>query len=316
MRNLLFILLIVGFAVFAIAGCERSQTSLDVVVQTETPTADDPEAFTRAFVQEMIDLYESQGIEATAAYYNDPANVGEQYVFIADENDLLVAHPPRPDSVGMDIKDVMVFNESSFGAEIAKATEKGLWNEFLLPNQALGKFVQLTVWSIRHDGYLFGAGHYRLQDPDPAMLSTVFKDNTEAFTRAFVQEMTDRYESQGIEATAAYYNDPANVGEQYVFIADENDLLVTHPPRPDSIGMDIKDVMVFNESSLGAEIAKATEKGLWNEFLLPNQALGKFVQFTVWSIRHDGYLFGAGYYMPLPEGIQPAVEGTGVPAVN
>ena len=289
---------------------------MESITSPEMPTTDDPETFTIAFVQEMIDRYESQGIEVTAAYYNDPANVGEQYVFIADENDLLVTHPPRPDSVGMDIKDVMVFNELSLGAEIAKATETGLWNEFLLPNQALGKFVQFTVWSIRHDGYLFGAGYYRLRHPDPAMLPTVSKDDTEAFTRAFVQEMIDRYESQGIEATAAYYNDPANVGEQYVFIADENDLLVTHPPRPDSVGMDIKDVMVFNELSLGAEIAKATETGLWNEFLLPNQALGKFVQFTVWSIRHDGYLFGAGYYMPLPEGIEPVVEGTEVPAVN
>ena len=311
MRNFLFILLIVGFAVIAITGCERSQSTLDIVVHTETPTVDDdPGTFTRAFVQEMIDRYESQGIEATAAYYNDPVNVGEQYVFIADENDLLVAYPSRPDSVGADIKDVMVFLGASLGAEIAKATEIGLWNQILLPNQAIGKLVHLTIWSIRHDGYLFAAGYYRPLGPDPTMLPTVSEDEQGAFTRAFVQEMIDRYESQGIEATAAYYNDPVNVGEQYVFIADENDLLVAYPSRPDSVGADIKDVMVFLGASLGAEIAKATEIGLWNQILLPNQAIGKLVHLTIWSIRHDGYLFGAGYAAPLPGIPEPLVEGT------
>lgn len=160
MKNLLFILLILGFAVLAGTGCERAQSTLDIVVHTETPTADDPGAFTRAFVQEMIDRYESQGIEAAAAYYNDPANVNDQYVFIANENDLLVAYPLSPDSVGADIKEVMVFLGASLGAEIARATEIGLWRKFLLPNQAIGKLVHLTVWSIRHDGYLFGSGYY------------------------------------------------------------------------------------------------------------------------------------------------------------
>ena len=48
-----------------------------------------------------------EGVAATAAYYNDPANIdGQWYVLITDENDIYVSHPLRPDFIGTDIKDI------------------------------------------------------------------------------------------------------------------------------------------------------------------------------------------------------------------
>ena len=52
---------------------------------------------------------------------------------------------------------------------------------------------------------------------------------------------------------------------------------------------------------LGIEIAKATEIGLWIEYLWPNPATGENEQKRTWAIRHDGYLFGSGYYKPVVE---------------
>ena len=126
---------------------------------------DDPAAFTRAVVLAAIARYESEGLEAIATHYNDPASIdGQWYVFITDASDMFVAHAPRPDFIGTDLKDVVGLDGSSLGADIAKATGIGLWIEYLWPNPETGKNEQKRTWSIRHDGYLFGSGHY-----EPAM---------------------------------------------------------------------------------------------------------------------------------------------------
>ena len=72
-----------------------------------------------------------KGLKATAAYYNDKANIdGQWYVFITDADDMFVAHAPSPDLVGTDLKDVLGLDGSRMlGVEIASATEMGLWIE-------------------------------------------------------------------------------------------------------------------------------------------------------------------------------------------
>lgn len=163
MRSFLFILLIVGLAAISIIGCDRpmAKPMMDAVTPADMPTTDDPAAFAVALVQGAIDLYKTEGLEAMIAYHNSPASIdGQWYVFITDENDLFVAHAPMPNLVGTDLKDVMGLDGSSLGIEIAKATETGLWIEYLWPNPETGKDEQKRTWAIRYDGYLFGSGYY------------------------------------------------------------------------------------------------------------------------------------------------------------
>ena len=318
MKNFLFILLIVGFAVIAITGCERSEPMLDTIAPTETPTADDPEAYTVALVQAAVDLHKTAGDEAVIAYYSDPANVdGQWYVFITDANDIYLAHPAAPSFVGRDIKDIESIDGTQASENIASATTGGIWSEYLWPNPATNKLEQKRTWSIRHDGYLFGSGYYKAWSPDPATLPTVSKDDPEAFTRAIVLAAIARYEFAGLDAVSAYYNDSANIdGQWYVFITDANDLFVAHAPRPDFVGTDLKDVIGPDGFALGVEIAKATGTGLWIEYLWPNPETGKDEQKRTWAIRHDGYLFGSGYYAPVSEDTEPVAEGTVIPPSN
>ena len=141
---------------------------MDVVDQPVVPTKDDPAAYTVALVQAAIDLYKSEGKAAVIAHYNDPANIdGQWYVFITDENDHFLAHAPRPDLIGTDLKDVEWLDEdverhdgSTLGAKIAKATVTGHWIDYLWPNPVNGENEQKRTWAIRHDGYLFGSGYY------------------------------------------------------------------------------------------------------------------------------------------------------------
>ena len=315
MRNFLLISLIIGCAAVSITGCERAMTKpmMDAVTPTEMPTIDDPEAFTVAFVQAAVDLYKAEGAEAAIAYYNDPANIeGQWYVFITDADDMFVAHPTVPSFVGRDIKVVPGLDGTLVGVEIAMATTEGRWTDYLWPNPGTKKIELKRTWSIRHDGYLFGSGYYEPWGPDPATLTPASKEDSVAFTHNFVLAAIARYEFEGLEATAAYYNDPANIdGQWYVFITDADDMFVAHAPSPHRVGTDLKDVLGLDGSRmLGVEIAAATETGLWIPYLWPNPETGTDEMKRTWAIRHDGYLFGSGYYEPVAEGTMPAMEET------
>ena len=275
------------------------------------PTMDDPAAFAVAFVQTAIDLYKTEGRDAAVAYHNDPASInGQWYVFIYDENDLLVAHPVAQGLIGKGIVDIPGLDGSLIGLEIARPPEEGRWTEYLWPNPETNKIELKRTWSIRYDGYLFGSGYYEPWGPDPATLTPASKDDPVAFTHDIVLAAIARYEFEGLEATAAYYNDPMNIdGQWYVVITDADDIFVAHAPRPDFIGTDNKDVLGLDGSRrLGAEIAAATETGLWVEYLWPNPETNKIELKRTWAIRHDGYLFGSGYYEPTAEDAMPSVE--------
>ena len=235
MRNFLLILFLIGLTAAGITGCEKSMTKsvMDAVTLTETPTVGDPEAFTVAFVQAAVDLYKTEGREAAIAYYNDTASVnGQWYVFITNENDIMVSHAALPNLIDTDLKDLVGSDGYELGVDIAKATEDGRWSDYLWPNPETGKLELKRTWAIRHDGYLFGSGYYEPWRPDPATLPTVSKDDPEAFTIAFVHKAIARYEFDGIDATAAYYNDPASIdGQWYVLITDDSDIYVAHALR-------------------------------------------------------------------------------------
>ena len=274
---------------------------MNAVTPTDMPTMDDPEAFAVAFVQGAIDFYKMEGRETAIAYYNDTASVnGQWYVFIVDDTDFMVSHAVLPELVGTDIKDDVSSIDYPLGVEITKATEEGHWIDYLAPNPQSNKLEQKRTWVIRYDGYIFSSGYYEPWHPDPAtLLSSASKEDSEAFTRAVVLAAVARYESEGVETTATYYNDSTSVDEQwYVFITDEDDIFVAHAPRPDFVGTDLKDVIGPDGSPVGVNIAKATGSGLWIEYLWPNPETGMDEQKRTWAIRHDGYLFGSGYYEP------------------
>ena len=246
---------------------------------------DNPTKFTRDFIQAALDRYDQQGREAAVAYYNDPKSIeGEWYVFIVDENDLFVSHPVDPTLIGRDVKTIVGSNGYELGKEIAKATEDGHWIHYPWLHPVSGQEESKHTWAIRHDGFIFGSGYYDIRDPA-------------AFTRDFVQAALDRYDRDGREATIAYYNSTASVeGEWYVFIIDENDLFVSHPVTPELVGQDVNTRVDSSGYEHGKEIAKATEGGHWVHYLRSNPASGQEEPKHSWVIRHDGFIFGSGFY--------------------
>ncbi len=154
-----------------------------------------------------------------------------------------------------------------------------------------------------------GGSQHRISQEE-SLQNFVIRDNPTTFTRDFVQAALDRYDRDGREAAAVYYNSQASVeGQWYVFIIDENDLFIAHPIMPELIGQDIKTIVGSDGYELGREIARATEAGHWIHYPWPNPVTGEEEPKHTWAIRHDGLIFGSGYYESLTDDATPLPVG-------
>ena len=104
------------------------------------PSKSDQPAYTQAFVQQAIGLYDAIGFEDTVAYYNTPESTdGQWYIFIGDENDVLVAHAVNPSLVNEHASAAVGPNNYPAGeAVVAVADEDGEWFSYTFPNPATG----------------------------------------------------------------------------------------------------------------------------------------------------------------------------------
>ncbi len=272
-------------------------------VVASIPPKSAPAEYTRFFVDNAITMYETQGLDATLAYYNRPESIdGQWYVFIADGNQTIMANAAAPDLLGKHASQALGPNSYPAGAAVAaSATESGAWFDYTYANPASGAVEIKHSWVIIHDGLIFGSGWYE---------SGPSKSDTPAYTRAFVQQATNLYDAVGLEETLAYYNRPESIdGQWYVFIIDENDLVIGHPDA-DRLGLDLKGWVGIdaNGYNFGPEMLSATVEGKWVSYVYRNPESGGLgIDFdhlelkNVWVVRHDGLLFASGWYINADE---------------
>ena len=256
-----------------------------------TPKSD-AAAYTQAFVERAINLYDDLGLEGTLEYYNSPESVdGQWYVFIGDENDVMIAHAAVPENVGMPFDDIISPTDGyPAGAQAAAAAvEGGAWTTYTYLNAATGNVETKHSWVTRHDGMIFGSGWY---EEGPS------KDEPAAYTQAFVERAINLYDDLGLEGTLEYYNSEDSVdGQWYVGIIDADGTILGHYDdnvRGQSLFGDLGTDVTGYE--YGAEIVNVTEDGKWISYVYNNPATGELGSKHSWVVRHDGLLFGAGWY--------------------
>ena len=132
-----------------------------------------------------------------------------------------------------------------------------------------------------------------------------------AYTRFVVDNAISRYDSDGLDAVAAHYSRPESVdGQWYVFIVDDNDTVVGHY-NPNLLGLDLNGPVGTdaNGYNYGAEMLTAADDGKWVSYVYTNPAAGgvgseRFGASQLknaWVVRHDGLLFGSGWYIDADE---------------
>ena len=251
------------------------------------PSKSAPAEYTQHFVGNAIARYEALGLDATLAHYNSPQSVdGQWYVFVIDQNDLVIGHPD-PERRGLDLKGWVGTdaNGYEFGPEMLSATEDGKWVSYVYRNPenggiGTGDFELKNVWVEKHDGLLFASGWYI---------------DADEFTRLLVSVAVDKYRDVGLAETMAYFASPGSVlagleeaiayynaaetvdGKWFAFIGGPNGKIVGHSDIT-KIGGDTQDLF-------GGETFEATEAGVWVE----SESLRVFVA------GYDGYLFGSGW---------------------
>ena len=259
---------------------------------------------TKEYINRATKYYDDHGLDAMAAHYNSRASMdGQLYLFMMDENDVYLVHPFIPRLIDTDIKDLpnQDLDGNPLGVEIAKATEAGIWVEYLWPNPVTLKEESKVTWAIRHDGKIFASGYYtgREEPGLPAWATTGPRE----YTEQYVNQAIERYQEFGLESVEAYYNSVASFeGEFYLFATDPDDIYIIHPLLPERlIGTDIKAVTSLDNPQLGKELASATnEQGVWVEYMWPHPKTLVEAPKVAYAKRHDGYLFASGYY-PLPD---------------
>ncbi len=252
---------------------------------------------TQEYVDKAIARYDSEGLDAVIAHYNSQDSLdGQFYLFLIGADDIYLAHPIFAHLIGTDIKDVVGSDGQELGKEIAQATEEGVWVEYLWPHPISRKEQQKVTWAIRHDGLIFASGYYA---GEPETGEPAWRDaDPREYTVEYVDRAIERYEQDGLEAMLNYYNSVASFeGEWYLFATDASDIYHVHPLLPLLIGTDIKDVVGSDGYELGKELAKATEEGVWVEYLWPHPVTLKEVPKVGYAVRRDGMLFASGYYV-------------------
>ena len=130
-----------------------------------------------------------------------------------------------------------------------------------------------------------------------------------AYTKFVVDRAIERYEADGLDATLRHYNSPASIdGQWYVFIIDGDDSVIGHYD-PERLGLDLKGWVGtdVNGYVFGPEMLSATEDGKWVPYVYTNPASGaigaegEFELKNAWVVRHDGLLFGSGWYVDADE---------------
>ena len=253
------------------------------------------------YVNKAVARYEADGLDAAISHYNSMDSLdGQFYLFLIGADDIYLAHPIFPHLIGTDIKNVVGSDGQELGREIALATEEGVWVEYLWPHPISRREQQKVTWALRHDGLIFASGYYA---GEPETGPPAWRDaDPREYTVEYVQRAVERYDREGLESMLNYYNSVASYeGEWYLFATDDKDIYHVHPLLPKLIGTDIKDVVGSDGYRLGEELAKATEEGVWVEYLWPHPVTLKEVPKVSYAVRRDGMIFASGYYLRIDD---------------
>ena len=272
------------------AAVVNGEGAMEAAPAALTPAKSAPAEYTKTVVQDAIDMYEAQGLDATLAHYNQPQSIdGQWYVFIIDQNDLVIGHPD-PERRGLDLKGWVGTdtNGYEFGPHMLAATEDGKWVSYVYRNPASGgiesgDFELKNVWVERHEGLLFGSGWYIDADDFTKMLVSLSVDKYRelGLTGTMAYFASPGSALAGLEAAIDYYNAAETVdGRWSAFIGGPSGKIVGHSDLA-MIGRDTVDLFggtAYPPPGLSAD-------GVW----MQSESLRVFVA------EYDGYVFGAGW---------------------
>lgn len=266
------------------------------------PSLDKPAEFTKAYVQQAIDMYESEGKEKTFEYYSSGESaVDRWYLFVIDkDSDELVLHP---DQTLLGAKSAQRRDPKgyAYGAKTLETTEEGQWVDYFYRTYDGDTPVEegdKHSWLKLHDGLIFGSGWY-----ENVLLLPTKEQDPAGYTKWFVQDAVDVYDVQGVEGLLKTYNDPESVdGAWYIYVLDADGTILAHPTVKELLGQNIVQGPMGVDLAgrrHGPEYSEVTEEGKWiSPFFFYNPVDGSCDLKHAWAVRRGDVIIGSGWYEP------------------
>ena len=213
-----------------------------------------------------------------------PWRVHELYVYVIDDDGVMVAHAANPSLVGLDFSDQVDSDGFAYvSAGLSQSFETGGWWLYRYINPATG-FSEPKRSYIRQVGDLnFGVGYYL---DDVRYIKHIVADAIEVW-------------QQADDPVGSIQTEPRfNRGESYVFVLRARDLVVlAHPANPELVGSDQSDLTDRNGVKITQLLrARADADGELVEYVFTNPVTGQDEPKQTWAVRVDEVIIGAGIY--------------------
>ena len=275
-------------------GTWYSSNPFAISAPTAAPAISDPAAYTQWFVEQAIARYERDGRDASLTYFNTPESIdGQWYMFIMDENDVVVAHENQS-LLGLTAAEVNGPDGYPAGLMVvASANAGGAWVDYQFNNPSDGGAEIKHSWVIRYDGLIFGSGWYEIAP------SRVHAPG--AYTQSYVERALEMYRVLGREATFAYYNSQESIdGQWYLFIHHVDGTRLVNGARADRPGWLGSNLHGTGVDVTGYDYTADTlsiETNGWITYVFPNpDAELQYQRKHSWIVRQGDLLFGSGWY--------------------
>ncbi len=257
-------------------------------------------ASAKAAVEQAIDHYDAEGLDAALELHNSPDSIeGERYVFVVDaDSGEMIGHWDEQrrgyslyDWLGTDLYGY------EFGTEMMSADEGGKWvtYTFVLPDAlAAGSFAEGNLhikhsWVQRHDGLLFGAGWYM---DARGFIEAIVDAAADVVAAGVTSDITAQLDLGGladaIGASMAYYNaTPVHDGFWLGFVASRDGLVVSAEHNPELVGTNITDFLGT------ALLEQSDDDGQW---ITETGADAHASAINVYARSADDLVIAAGWY--------------------
>ena len=248
-------------------------------------TADPPSPSTKVIglLEDFVDMYRNDGTKAFAAI-NDMAQNPDQDVvgWVISPDYIILAHSTSPPFVGFPVEPLLA-KASIPTNELAQViADAGMPIPLSYPfPDPQGNILRYeSAWVTWYDGYIFAA-------------RTAVTPESEV--QSIVEEMIRQY---NLNPDGAFdtINGFTSQSEHYPFVLNPDTLkVVAHGSDPTRVGATS---VTLTNSTVSLEEFRGLEngEGVWSEYTFLNPTTGLESLKTSWIVKHDGYLFGSGYY--------------------
>ena len=231
------------------------------------------------------------------------------YVFVTDDNGVIVAHGATPELVGVDTHDLIDDKGVNIGDLFdAHRSGHGSWVKYHWPNPATAtdKGELKLSWARVYQGYTFYVGVY----PEYSDQIQVYLDDADRQRHRLAQSMADQaLEDIIADKDSAFANiqDKDNPlyhdDDLYVFVLDSDGVIIAHGATPNLVGTNTHNLIDIRYTNIGELIeANRSPYGKWVEYYWPNPATetDERERKLTWIKYSAGYTVAVGIYPDAP----------------